>query len=138
MDGDRQTLEDELHTVDTALGFLLLILVSVLLSCAATARQRQALCLALRGGGDAAQAVGEVYPLRLGAAALVVGALGYFFTLALETWQSAASGDPAARRSAWMNLAAAFLVLLAALVRLFDLNFVRRAQPALAGELLPD
>ncbi len=58
--------------------------------------------------------------------------------LALKTCRNADPDDPVARHSAWMNVIAAFLVLLAALIRLFDLNFVRRAQPALAGELLPD
>ena len=138
MDEGNQALCRQLDTVDTALGFLLLIVLSVLVSYTATARQRQALCLAIQGDTDRAAELGDVYPLRLGSSALVVGSLGYFFMLALKTCRNADPDDPVARHSAWMNVIAAFLVLLAALIRLFDLNFVRRAQPALAGELLPD
>lgn len=138
MTEDRQELCEQLDTANTSLGFLLLIIVSVLLSYIATARQREALCLALAGDEARAEQVGNVYPLRLGASALIVGALGYFFCLTLKNCCAADCGDPVAVHSARMNVIAGFLVLLASLIRLFDLNFTQHAQSATAEELLPD
>ncbi len=138
MDEEKQTLCTELNTIDTTLGFLLLIILSIFLSYKATLRQRQALCLTLLGDEEGAARTGDVYSLRLGANALVVGALGYFFMLALQTCQDADPSDPVSRHSARMNLIAGFLVLLAALIRLFNLNFVRRTQSSSTEELPPD
>lgn len=138
MEVDDQTLCQELDTVDTDLGFLFLIVTAVLLSFWATVRQRDALCLALQGDSDRSAQAGDVGRIRLAAGALVVGSLGFFFMQALETCQRTGAEDPTACRSAWLNLIASFLVLLAALIRLFDLNMVRRAQPALADDLPPD
>ena len=131
-------LYEELNIVDTDLGFLFLIVTAVLLSYRATVRQRDALYFTLHGDAEGAKRAGEVTGLRLGAGALVVGSLGFFFMQALKTCGSANPDDPTARRSAWSNLIASFLVLLAALIRLLDLNFVRRVQPVLAEELPPD
>ena len=138
MEEERRTLCAQLELIDTDLGFLLLIITGVLLSYLAAVRQRDALCLTLQGQTEAAVRVGDVYSLRLGASALIVGSLGFFFMQGLETCREADPADPAAARSARLNLIAGFLVLLAALIRLFDLNAVRRAQPALADDLPPD
>lgn len=138
MNRERQEQCGELETLDTSLGFLLLIIASVILSYIALSRQRKALCLTLEGHEECAEQVGEVYPIRLGASALVVGALGYFFSLALENCRSVDPCDSVAAQSASRNVLAGFLVLLAALIRLFDLNFTQRAQSALTGEQLPD
>ena len=138
MNEERQDLCEELKTLDTSLGFLLLIIVSVILSYLALSRQREALCLTLEGQEACAEQVGEVYPIRLGASALIVGALGYFFSLTLENCRNADPCNSAAAQSAWRSVLAGFLVLLAALIRLFDLNFTQRAQSALTGEQLPD
>ena len=138
MNEERQDLCEELKTLDTSLGFLLLIIVSVILSYLALSRQRKALCLTLEGQEACAEQVGEVYPIRLGASALIVGALGYFFSLTLENCRNVDPCDRAAAQSAWRSVLAGFLVLLAALIRLFDLNFTQRAQSTLTGEQLPD
>ena len=122
MEGERQELCMELEQINTSLGFLLLILFSVSLSFLSLSRQRGALCLTLAGREDRAELVGDVYCIRLAASSLIVGALGYFFTLALENCRSADPCDPAAARSAFRNLLAGLLVLAAALIRLFDLN----------------
>lgn len=138
MEEERRTLCAQLELVDTDLGFLLLIITGVLLSYLAAVRQRDTLCLTIQGQTEEAARVGDVHSLRLGASALIVGSLGFFFMQALETCREAEADDPAAARSARLNLLAGFLVLLAALIRLFDLNAVRRAQPALADDLPPD
>ncbi|MDE7171468.1 MAG: hypothetical protein K2O11_06290, partial [Oscillospiraceae bacterium] len=64
-------------------------------------------------------------PIRLSASVLVVSALGFFFCLALRTCRDASQGeDPAAQKSAGMNLWASLFVFAAALIRLYDLNFM--------------
>lgn len=134
---DDEALRGELELVDTDLGFLFLIVLSVLLSFRATVRERDGLCLRLRGEEQAAQRAENVAPLRLAASALVVGGLGFFFMQALDTCQNAGTADETARRSAQLNLIASFLVLLASLIRLLNFNMVRRAQPALDDTLPP-
>lgn len=134
---DGEELREELELVDTDLGFLFLIVLSVLLSFRATVRERDGLCLRLRGEEEAAQRAENVAPLRLAASALVTGSLGFFFQQALDACRDADPLDETARRSAWLNLIASFLVLLAALIRLLNFNMVRRAQPALDDTLPP-
>ena len=57
------------------------------------------------GGCRGAAALPRVFPIRLSASALVVGALGFFLCLALKTErETARGGTPAARRSACTNL----------------------------------
>lgn len=138
MDQEKRTLCGELELVDADLGFLFLIVTAVLISYQATVRQRDALCLTIQGQTQRAAQVGEVAAMRLGAGALVVGSLGFFFMQALDTCRRTDRKDPVAAKSAWLNLIASFLVLLAALIRLLDFNFVRHAQPVLAEDLPPD
>ena len=137
MNDEREGLWAQLETVDADLGFLFLIVTAVLLSFWATVRQRDALCLTIQGDAGRASRVGDVGRIRLAVSALVVGSLGFFFTQALDTCQNAGPEDETARRSAHFNLIASFLVLLAALIRLLDLNMVRQAQPALDNTLPP-
>lgn len=131
---EREELCDQLNTVDTTLIFLLIVIASVLLSFWATVRQRQAVCLALQGEDEAARQVGEVYPIRALASALVLGALGYFLCLALRLWEDSRCG--VSRASAGANLWASILVLCAAIVRWRDLNRVQAESRAgdLSGE----
>ena len=134
---EQQSLCEYLELVDTDLGFLFFVVTSVLLSFWATVRQRDALCLTIQGEEELAAQVGEVGRFRLAASALVIGALGFFFMQALDTCRQADPSDETACRSARLNLIASFLVLLASLIRLFDLNMVRRAQPSLDNTLPP-
>lgn len=122
MERDRETLCGELKTLDTTILFLALIVLSVLLSFAATARQRDAVCLTLQGEEELAETVGNVTGLRCAASALIVGSLGYFLQLARETCAETDPCDREASASAGRNLVAAVLVLLASLIRLFDLK----------------
>ena len=121
----RQTLAGELETVEESLGFLVLLILSLLLSLSALLLQRRQLACTASGEREAAAAVPDPYPLRCRASALVVGALGYFFAQALEGWRSTQNGSPDERASALRNLWAALLVLSAALIRLCDLNLSR-------------
>lgn len=137
MEANQKSLGQKLNMVDTDLGFLFLLVAAVLLSFWATVRERDALCLTIQGDTAQAARVGKVGRIRLAVGALVAGSLGFFFMQALETWQRTGPEDETACRSARLNLIASFLVLLAALIRLFDLNMLRRAQPALDDTLPP-
>lgn len=66
----------ELKALETSRGFLLLLLAGVLLSYQVLVLQRDGICRTLRGETGASP---DVFPLRAGSSALVVGALGYFF-----------------------------------------------------------
>ena len=111
----------ELKALETSRGFLLLLLAGVLLSYQVLALQEEAVCRTLRGEAGAAP---DVFPLRAGSSALVVGALGYFFAASQRA--CAQVEGTAEARSAQRNELASFLVLLAALIRLCDLNAARR------------
>ena len=115
---EREELQKQLEDVDGSLVFLALMLFSLFLSWKATALQRR--YLAGEEGGFP-----DVFPLRLPASAIVVGALTYFFGLSLETWQSTRGTGGRAECSANLNFGAAFLVLAAALLRLYDLVCVQ-------------
>ena len=94
---------DLLETADRSLVFLSVLLGAVCLSWMALARQRESL---RTGRAD------DVTGLRLTAAVLVVIALGWFFCLGLRDRQAGRSGE--------VNFRASLLVLLAALLRLWD------------------
>lgn len=120
---ERETLCARLGTVDDSLGFLLILISSVLLSFWAVLLQRKGLCLTLEGDLQGAAALPGVLPIQKKAGAMVVGSLGFFLSLALETWEQAReTGGEAARRSAGVNLWASLFVLLAALLRFQELN----------------
>ena len=98
---EETVLREQLRTVDESLLFLLLIVLSVLLSYWGVRIQREGLCRTLQGDAEGAAALPRVFPIRLSASALVVGALGFFLCLALKTErETARGGTPAARRSA--------------------------------------
>ena len=125
----------QLATADTSLAFIALLILSIALSWKATAVQRKGLCDIILGKGSE---VPDVFSLRLVASALVVGALTFFFGLALDTWRESREQDETARCSADRNVWASLFVLAAALIRLCDLVDVQRRQPALEEEILPD
>lgn len=129
---EKNTLRAQLDTANQSLPFLVLIIVSVLLSLWALLIQRQGLADALRGREGE---LPPVQPIRWSAGAIVVGALCYFFFLALGSWASAQGGEPAARRSAAINAWASLFVLAAAVIRLYDLSLAGEG-PA-AGEDQP-
>lgn len=91
------------------------------------------------GDGDRGQ-LPPIYPIRHKASAIIVGALGFFLCLALRTLEEAEEGgDCVAKRSARSNLWASLFVLLAAMLRYQDLDFVERCQASLEEEdTLPD
>ena len=90
---EETVLREQLRTVDESLLFLLLIVLSVLLSYWGVRIQREGLCRTLQGDAEGAAALPRVFPIRLSASALVVGALGFFLCLALKTGRDA--GGPA-------------------------------------------
>lgn len=116
---ERQTLLEQLSTVDQSIWFIVAIVAGVFLSLKATASQGEALCAALEGR----TADPQVYPLRHTANSLVIGALGFFLCLAMRAWNQTDPNDPIAARSAHANLWAAMLVLAAAMIRYDDVEF---------------
>ena len=135
---DRESLKKDLERVDLSLVFLLLIILSILLSYQAARAQRGQLRFLLSGGE--AGCCPSLFPIRYAASVIVVGALCFFLCLAVETQEEAqASGDSAEQRSAQTNSLASTLVLAAALLRLRDLVFVENSRQAalLEAEDLP-
>ena len=123
---EREILKEQLGTVNQSLFYLMLIILSVLLSFRSVLIQREQLEGTLAGNPQNADAV-DTFSIRLIASALVVSALGFFFCLALRTCRDAAQGDdPAAQKSAGMNVWASLFVLTAALIRLYDLLSAER------------
>lgn len=99
---EETVLREQLRTVDESLLFLLLIVLSVLLSYWGVRIQREGLCRTLQGDAEGAAALPRVFPIRLSASALVVGALGFFLCLALKTERETARGGtprPGGRRA---------------------------------------
>ena len=102
---EEDTLRQQLGIVDQSLGFLLILIASVLLSFYTVVIQRRGLCLTILGDTKAAAGLPDVYPIKRRASAMVVGSLGFFLCLALNAWQQAEQGDDCvARRSATVNL----------------------------------
>lgn len=134
----RQELEQNLNILNVSLVFLLLIILAVLLSLWSALIQRDQLRLAL-AGKDFSGLPPE--SLRQIGSAITVGCLGFFLCLALKTQREAqAEGTAPAKRSAQVNVWASLLVLLAAILRLVDLQTIARETqtPLLEETTLPD
>lgn len=126
---EETALQKALDTLDTSVFFLLCVFASVCLSFRTLGLQRRQL---LDGDGRA----GDPFPFQLGASALALGALGYFFSLTLERLCNAGEADEAERCSAWVNALASGLALTAALLRLGDL-LANRGRESPEDEELP-
>lgn len=112
----------QLCIIDKSLGFLLLIIAAVLLSFYSVAIQRKQLEYGACGETECLAALPPIYPMKLTAGAIVVGALGFFLQLAQQTLaQAQCQGDADARHSASMNVWAAIFVMAAALIRFYDI-----------------
>ena len=81
---EEDTLRQQLGIVDQSLGFLLILIASVLLSFYTVVIQRRGLCLTILGDTKAAAGLPDVYPIKRRASAMVVGSLGFFLCLALR------------------------------------------------------
>lgn len=131
---EQKILKEQLGTVNQSLFYLMLIILSVLLSFWSVLIQREQLEKTLAGNSQKVVAT-DIFPIKLIASVLTVSALGFFFSLALRTCQDAAQGnDLAAQKSATANVWASLFVLTAALIRLCDLNFMESVQRSLAAE----
>lgn len=95
---EEDTLRQQLGIVDQSLGFLLILIASVLLSFYTVVIQRRGLCLTILGDTKAAAGLPDVYPIKRRASAMVVGSLGFFLCLALNAWQQAEQGDDCVAR----------------------------------------
>ena len=131
--GEETSYDSALQTVNTSIMFLVLLVLGILLSLKGILLQRDSLCV-LREGGDA-EAPESPDLFQCGAGAISIGALGYFFVLALQGWNDACrEGSAEAVRLSRMNLWASLLVLCAAVVRFWALNAARQG----SEEVLPD
>ncbi len=121
MDQQRDALREGLNIVSQSEQFLLAIIASVLLSLWSLLAQKDWLKAGLEGEE---RPLPDLYPPRHTASSINVGVLGFFFCLARQTLASADPDDPVAVRSAQSNHLAALLVLLAALLRFEDVQFL--------------
>lgn len=129
------TLCRQLGILDQSIGFTLLTIGGVLLSFWSIVIQRKGLCLTICGDTEAAGRLPPVFPLKCKASSIFVGALGFFLCLALSTLREAEQGgDCVAIQSARTNVWASLFVLVAAMLRLNDLQFVERNQKGLVAE----
>ena len=141
VEDEKRQNREALQLLDRSLFFLILLVLSILLSVRVVVLQRRELCLFSAGEQEAAAAL-ERYILknRCAVSALVVGCLGFFLMTAKNTLKQALAGDDdVACRSGQRNFAASLLVFLATLIRLYDLHAVEleRQQLALAEDVLP-
>lgn len=130
---DRDALQKSLGSLESSIFFILVAIASILLSWLALLYQRQQVCDQLEGTRCAQNA--PVFSLRLGASALVIAALIFFFRLGLRRYAEACRGeDLVEKRSSRLNAVASTLVLAAALIRLEDLLFVENSGQSLLLE----
>lgn len=129
---EQKILKEQLGTVKQSLFYLMLIILSVLLSFWSVLIQRDQLENTLAGNPQKTVAP-DIFPIKLTASVLTVSALGFFFALALRTCRDAGN-DPAAQKSAGMNVCASLFVLAAALIRLCDLNFMEAVRRSMIAE----
>ena len=130
---EREELEKALAALDESIFFIVVIVASVMLSWLSLVKQRRDTCKALECG-DLTQDP-SIFPLRLGASALIIGALGFFFYMAVQRHRQACERtDPVEKRSSYINAWAAVLVLAAALLRLDDLLFVKHSRESTLTE----
>lgn len=123
---DREELEKALGTVNGSIFFIVVAIGSILLSWLALLYQRQQLRDRMEGTRHARNA--PIFSLRLGASALVIAALVYFFRIGLRRRETACRGsDPVEKRSSMLNAMASVLALAASLLRLEDLLFVEES-----------
>ena len=137
--GEHKELKQDLEMLNVSLLFLLLIILAVLLSLWSALIQREQLKLALRG--EDAGPLPSTSPIQRAGSSITVGCLGFFLCLALKTQAEAqCQGDPSAKRSAQTNVTASLLVLLAAILRLRELQRAEgeRQTPLLEETLLPE
>lgn len=117
---ERSELQRGLFQLDGSVFFLLLLILSVLFSFWSLLIQRRQVVAALRG--DPTDDLPSPLPPKRASSALVIGSLGFFLRLALDTLERAQAGeDPMALHTARINLLASVLVLGAALLRFYDL-----------------
>lgn len=135
-----EDMEQALSTINTSLGFLLVIIAGLIFSFIATARQRESICCAIAGETEKAAALADVFPLRCKASALTIGASGFFLCLAIQgAKKPEATATAAARCSTYRNIWVALLFLVAEMVRLLDLVDTKQLGGAsIAEDVQPD
>lgn len=124
---EQTELQRGLAQLNGAVFFLLVAVGSILFSLRSLLLQRQQLTTALRGG-DVADCPSPL-PAKRAASALVIGSLGFFLSLSLDTLRRAGEGgDELEQRSAQVNALASTLVMGAALLRFYDLLLRERQE----------
>ncbi|MCI8441087.1 MAG: hypothetical protein HFG27_00950 [Provencibacterium sp.] len=123
-DSLQSSYEGQLSILNQSLGFLLLVIFSVLLSFYALTLQRKQLIYS-QECPERLESLPPVFPIRLLAGAIVSGSLCFFLHLALQSAQQPGQ-TPEQCLSSRRNIVASFLVLAAALIRLFDLSEIQR------------
>ena len=115
---DETLYDSALETVNTSIMFLVLLVLGILLSLKSVLLQRESL-----------------FPFQRASGAIAIGALGYFFTLALRGQSDACrTGSRESIRLSQVNLWASLFVLAAAILRFWALNAAQQGE----DEVLPD
>lgn len=117
-------MQDELNTLDTSILFQLVIIAAVLISFVVSLMQRHRLCATINQSSIPEY---PIFRLRSGSSWIVFFALTYFLSLAQKVYCEADSA--VAKRSAFINLGASSLVIIASAIRLYDLYFMQQTQP---------
>ena len=130
---DETLYDSALETVNTSIMFLVLLVLGILLSLKSVLLQRESLCTAREGGNT--DCLEAPFPFQRASGAIAIGALGYFFTLALRGQSDACrTGSRDSIRLSQVNLWASLVVLAAAILRFWALNAAQQGE----DEVLPD
>lgn len=112
----------QVQVIEKSQQYILVIIGAILLSFYSTQIQKQQLiCTAVEH--PCCRCLPDTFPIKFISDILILAALFFFFHLSKEQVDSC-EGETGCC-SARLNLTASMLVLLAALIRFFDINFVR-------------
>ena len=118
-EAERNELKKQLEIMKGSQGFLALLVFALFLSYRGISLQREDVCRLLRGETP----VGiDLTGHNIISNAIGVGALIFFFLIALDVWKQSTGQDETIQGPARRNLWAALFALAAALIRLSELE----------------
>ncbi|WP_312645714.1 hypothetical protein [Hydrogenoanaerobacterium sp.] len=120
-------IQQQLCVIDQSQFYIIVIIAAVFLSLHATSIQRQQLICSVTQE-DCCKCLPDVFPIRFLSSVMILIALVFFFQLSGENLCKP-QPNCVARCSGKMNHVASLLVLLAAAIRFFDINFVELNTP---------
>lgn len=115
--------QQQLHIIDTSLNYLIILIAAIILSYYSLTVQRQQLILSATGE-DLPSCLPNTFHIRLTSSSMVVVSLIFFYLLSDQNARTPQS-DPVFNCSNQYNSTASALVLIAAIIRLYDVIFVQ-------------